>query len=143
MSEHAARNKATLQRFLDVSNSHDEELLAKTIDEAFHPDARARTPMPTDATGAEVIKEVFTKLHRAFPDLHITAEDMIAEGDKVVSRQTVTGTHRGEYLGVAPTGKTITYSEIFILRFVDGRIAETWGVVDVAAQLKQLGLIEV
>jgi steroid delta-isomerase-like uncharacterized protein len=143
MREQHARNKATLQRFLDVSNSHDQELMAKTIDEAFHPDARARTPLPTGATGAEVIKEVFAKLHRAFPDLHITIEDVIAEGDKLVSRQKVTGTHQGEYLGVPPTGKTITYDEIFILRFADGRIAETWGVVDVAGQLQQLGLIEI
>jgi steroid delta-isomerase-like uncharacterized protein len=143
MSEQQARNKATLQRLLDASNSHDGELMAKTIDDAFHPGAQARTPLPTGATGAEVIKEVFAKLHRAFPDLHITVEDMIAEGDRLVSRQTVTGTHRGEYLGVPPTGRTVTYDEIFILSFADGRIAETWGVVDVAAQLKQLGLIEV
>jgi steroid delta-isomerase-like uncharacterized protein len=136
-----ASNKATFQRLLDASNSHDAELLAKTIDEVFHPDVRAGTPLPIGATGAEAIKEVFATLDRAFPDLHITVEDLIAEGDKVVGRNTVTGTHRGEYLGVAPTGRTITYREIFIFRFAGGRIAETWGVVDVAAQLRQLGLI--
>lgn len=66
---------------------------------------------------------------------------MIAEGDKVVHRNTVTGTHQGEYRGVAPTGKPITYNEIFIFRFADGRVAEIWGVVDVLAQLRQLGVI--
>ena len=66
-------------------------------------------------------------------------EDLIAEGDKVVARNTVTGTHQGEYMGLPPTGKSITYREIFIFRVVDGRIAETWGVVDVLSQLKQLG----
>jgi steroid delta-isomerase-like uncharacterized protein len=84
---------------------------------------------------------VFATLQRAFPDLHVTVEDLIEEGDKVVARNTVTGTHRGEYLRLPPTGKSVTYNEIFILRFVDGRIAETWGVVDVLSQLRQLSVI--
>ncbi|WP_264159428.1 ester cyclase [Actinomadura rudentiformis] len=66
---------------------------------------------------------------------------MIAEGDKLVFRNTVTGTHQGDYMGVPPTGRSITYREIMIVRFTDGRIAETWGIVDVLAQMKQLGLI--
>jgi predicted ester cyclase len=78
---------------------------------------------------------------RGLPDLHITIEDLIAEGDKVVSRNTVTGAHQGEYTGLPPTGKTITYNEIFIVRLADGRVAETWGVVDVLSQMRQLGAI--
>jgi predicted ester cyclase len=65
----------------------------------------------------------------------------IAEGDKVVVRNTVTGTHLGEYLGIAPTGRRVEYDEIFILRLAGGRIAETWGVVDMLAQLRQLGAV--
>jgi steroid delta-isomerase-like uncharacterized protein len=84
---------------------------------------------------------VFARLHRAFPDLHITVEDVIAEGDKVVGRNSVTGTHQGEYMGLPPTGKPVAYNEIFIFRFVNGRIAETWGVVDVVSQMKQLGVV--
>ena len=101
-----------------------------------------RTPLPIDATGAEALKEVFARLHRAFPDLHVTVEDLIAEGDKVVARNSVSGTHQGEYMGLPPTGRTVTYNEIFIVRFADGRIAETWGVVDVLSQMKQLGVIQ-
>jgi hypothetical protein len=52
---------------------------------------------------------------------------VIAQGDKVVSRNTVTGTHQGEHMGIPATGKSIIYNEIFIVRFVNGRIAETWG----------------
>ena len=80
-------------------------------------------------------------LLRAFPDTHVVVEETITEGDKVVSRNTVTGTHRGEYRGLPPTGKTVTYSEIFIFRFTDGRITEVRGVVDVLAQLRQLGAL--
>jgi predicted ester cyclase len=84
---------------------------------------------------------LFARLHRAIPDLHITIEDLIEDGDKVVSRNMVTGTHRGDYMGIPPTGKSVTDNEIFILRFTGGRIAETWGIVDVFSQMKQLGVI--
>jgi predicted ester cyclase len=134
-------NKTTWKRLQEAMNSSDEELRSKTIDEAFEPDVLIRTPLPLQSTGSQAIKEVFTTLHRAFPDLHVTVEDLIEEGDKVVGRHTVTGTHLGEYLGTAPTGKSVTYNEIFIARFVGGRVAETWGVVDVLSQMKQIGLI--
>ena len=134
-------NKATLRRFCDAMNSGDAELIAKTIDEVVEPDVLIRTPLPVEATGAQALKEVFARLHRVFPDLHITVEDLIAEGDKVVGRNSVTGTHQGDYMGVPPTGKSVAYDEIFIFRFSNGRIAETWGVVDVFSQMKQLGAI--
>jgi steroid delta-isomerase-like uncharacterized protein len=137
----AASNKATFSRFDDAMNTGDAEVVAKTIDEIVEPDVLIRTPLPVEATGAQALKEVFARLHRAFPDLHIAVEDVIAEGDKVVCRNTVTGTHQGEYMGLPPTGRSITYNEIFIFRFAGGRIAETWGVVDVLAQMRQLGVI--
>jgi steroid delta-isomerase-like uncharacterized protein len=133
------RNKAALRRLQEALSSGDWALISKTIDEVVAPDALIRTPLPIEATGAGRLKEVFGRLHRAFPDLHITTEDLIAEGDKVVARNAVTGTHQGEYMGLPPTGRTITYSEIFIVRFAGDRIAETWGVVDVLSQLRQLG----
>ena len=134
-------NKMAFTRFSDAVNTGDLELISKTIDEVVAPDALIRTPLPIEATGAELLKEVFGRLHRAFPDLHIAVDDLIAEGDKVVARHTVTGTHQGEYMGLPPTGKSITYNEIVICRFADGRIAETWGVVDVLSQLRQLGAL--
>jgi steroid delta-isomerase-like uncharacterized protein len=137
----ATTNEATLTRFQDVINTGDIECISKTIDEVVEPDVLIRTPLPVGATGAQALKEGFGRLHRAFPDLHITVEDMIAEGDKVVARNTVTGTHQGEYMGLPPTGKSVAYNEIFIFRFVNGRIAETWGVGDVFSQLRQLGAI--
>jgi steroid delta-isomerase-like uncharacterized protein len=134
-------NKAATRRFVDAANSGDAELFSTTVDELVEPDVLVRTPVPSDATGAELVKELFAKLRRAYPDLHITIEDLIAEDDKVVSRNTVTGTHEGEYMGIPPTGKSVTYKEIIISRFVDGRIAENWAVVDVLSQMKQLGAI--
>jgi predicted ester cyclase len=134
-------NRATFKRLHEATNSGDVELISKTIDELVEPDAVLHAPCPIEATGAQLLKEVFARLLRAFPDLHITVEDLIAAGDKVVSRNTVTGIHQGEYMGVPPTGKSITYNEIYIVRFVGGRLAEAWGVVDVFSQMKQLGVI--
>lgn len=134
-------NKPTVRRFHDVANTGDAELLSETVDEIVEPHALIRTPLPLEASGAQALKEVFSRLHRVFPDLQVTIEDLIEEGDKVVSRNSVTGTHQGEYMGLPPTGKSVTYNEIFVFRFVNGRIAETWGVVDVFSQMKQLGLI--
>ena len=134
-------NKASFRRLQDATNTGDVELIAKTIDELVDPDAVIHTPLPIEATGAKLLKEVFGRLLRAYPDLHITVEDLIEEGDKIVSRQTVTGTHQGEYMGLPPSGRAVMYNEIFIVRFAGGRIAETWGIVDVFSQMKQLGAI--
>jgi predicted ester cyclase len=122
-------------------NSPDAEYRSQAIDELVEPEAVIRTPLPIKATGAQVLKEVFSMLHQVYADLRVTVEDLIAEVDKVVGRNSVTGTHQGEYMGLAPTGKSVTYNEIFIFRFVNGRIAETWGVVDVLAQMRQLGVV--
>lgn len=134
-------NKASFSRFHDAVNTGDLQVISKVIDELVEPDALIRTPAPVDGTGAAALKQVWAMLLRAFPDLHLAVEDMIAEGDKVVVRNTVTGTHRGEYMGLAPTGKSVTYNEIFIFRFVNGRVVETWGVVDVLSLMKQLGML--
>jgi hypothetical protein len=143
MMEAVSSNKGTFRRLHDATNSGDAELISKTIDEIFFPDVEIRTPLPVQASGAKALKEVFARLHRAYPDLHVTVEDVIEEGDKVVLRNSISGTHLGEYMGIPPTGRTVTYGEIMILRFVDGRIAETWGVVDLFSQMRQLGAVEV
>lgn len=131
-------NKAVLGRMMEVCNSHDSEALEAMFDELFAPDVQVNVPIPMEAAGAQVFKDVFGALYRAFPDLHIEVEDIIAEGEKVVIRNTVTGTHESDYMGVAPTGRTITWREIFICRFAGSRVVETWGIVDLMWQLSQL-----
>jgi hypothetical protein len=77
-------------------NTGDVELISKTIDEVVEPDVLIRTPSPVDATGVQAVKEVFGRLRRAFPDLHVTVEDLIAEGDKVVGHSEH-GVRRGDH----------------------------------------------
>jgi steroid delta-isomerase-like uncharacterized protein len=134
-------NKATFRRIQDAVNTGDVEVISKTIDEVVAPDVLIRMPLPIEAPGAQAFRQLWAMLLRGLPDLNLTIEDLIAEGDEVVMRASVTGTHQGEYMGLPPTGKTVTYNEIFIFRLVGGRIAEMWGVVDVFSQMKQLGVI--
>lgn len=131
-------NKAAFSRFHDAVNSGDLDAISKAIDEVVAPDVVFHAPAPNGMTGVQALKQVWVTLLRAFPDIHVAIEDVVAEGDKVVYRNTVTGTHLGEYRGMPPTGRSVTYDEIFIIRFADGLIAEIWGVVDVFAQLRQL-----
>jgi predicted ester cyclase len=133
-------NKATVMRLLEAVNSGDKELISQTIDEVFDPEVKQHAPF--EVSGIQMLKEmVFTRLYRAFPDIHITLEDLIEEGDKVVEKDLVTGTHQGEFNGLPPTGRPVAYNEVFIMRFANGRIAEIWGVVDIFTQMKQLGRI--
>jgi C-1 hydroxylase len=80
-------------------------------------------------------------LYKGLPDYHATIEDIIAEGDKVWTRVTYTGTHTGKYLGFAPTGKKISYNSVTIKRVVDGKMVEGWTVSDMLDFFKQIGII--
>ncbi|HEY6746672.1 MAG TPA: ester cyclase [Mycobacteriales bacterium] len=136
-----ASNKATVERLCAAANTGDLALISALVDEIAAPDLRMSTPLPGAATGPDRLKHVWATLFRAFPDLRLSVQDLIGEGDKVVVRNVVRGTHRGDYLGLPGSGTVVTYDEIFIFRFTDGRISEISGVVDLAAQLRQLGLL--
>ena len=88
------------------------------------------------STGLDGFKQYYTRLWAAFPDLHMRLEDMVAEGDNVSARFTVTGTHTGPLGEVQPTGKRVLFTGATFLRFRDGKCYERWGVFD------QLGLME-
>jgi hypothetical protein len=79
----------------------------------------------------------------AFPDFRFELEDLIAEGDEVAVRLSVSGTHRGEMMGMAPTGKGVTASGIEVFRFQNGKIAEHWAAFDALGMLRQIGVIPV
>jgi steroid delta-isomerase-like uncharacterized protein len=80
-------------------------------------------------------------MRAAFPDTRMTIEDEIAEGDKVVIRWTIRGTHKGEYMGIAPTGKEVTVTGISVYRIERGKIVEDWSNNDMLGMLQQLGAI--
>jgi predicted ester cyclase len=134
-------NVAAFRRLHAATNSGDIALVEQAIDEVVAPGAIVHAPLATEATGPELLKQIWERLLVAYPDLHITVEDLIAKDDKIVARQSITATHLGAHMGVAATGRPVAYNEMFVLRFVDGQIAESWGVVDMLAQMRQIGAI--
>jgi len=97
--------------------------------------------LPGLPTGIEGAKQLVTVYRNAFPDLHFTIDEQIAEGDKVVTRWTGHGTNKGELLGMPATGNSSTVTGIVVDRIANGKIAETWGVFDQFGMMQQLGVI--
>jgi steroid delta-isomerase-like uncharacterized protein len=97
--------------------------------------------LPQLPTGPDGAKQLVTVYRNAFPDIRFTIDEQIAEGDKVVTRWSADGTHKGELVGIPATGKTSTVTGITVDRFVSGKIAETWGIFDQFGMLQQLGVI--
>ena len=90
--------------------------------------------------GLEAFKQGAAKFHDAFPDAQVTIENQIAEGDRVVTQWKAQGTHKGEYMGIAPTGKMIKGTGITIHRISEGKIVEGWSESDKSSLYKQLGV---
>jgi steroid delta-isomerase-like uncharacterized protein len=132
------QNKALMRRFYDeVVNGGNLNM----IDELASPDFVDHEAFPGLAAGREGVKQFFSMLRAAFPDLRMNVDHLIAEGDTGVARAPMTGTHQGEFAGVAATGKTVSVPTIDIVRFADGKLAEHWGVTDTASMMEQLGAL--
>jgi steroid delta-isomerase-like uncharacterized protein len=132
-------NKAVVRR-------QEEELFTRgnldAADEIYAPGYVGHDPSnPEDIRGLEAAKQAAADYRRAFPDLRVTVEDLIAEGDKVVARLRFRGTHRGELDGIAPTGRRVDCSGIVVSRMEGGKIAEDWANFDDLGMMRQLGVL--
>ena len=109
------------------------------LDEVMVPGFIDHDPEPDQAPGAEGVKEAFRRLRTGFPDLKLTPEAIYTDGDTVIARVRVTGTHNGEFSGIPPTSKSIDTAVIDIVRVEDGKAVERWGVFDAVKLMQQLG----
>ena len=100
-------------------------------------------PLPGQSQGKEGLKEVIRQLRSAFPDIHWTVDEMLAEDDKVFTRFTWSGTHQGAFLGVPATGRRITVKGMVIDRLVAGRMADSRILMDTLGMMQQLGALPV
>ena len=131
-------NKALVHRFIEeMINQKD----VAVIDQFFAANYVEHNPPPGQSPNLEGTRQGFNTFMAVFPDCHFTIEDTIAEGDKVVVRGTFRGTHQGELMGLGPTGKQVTVSEVHIMRVVGGKIVEHWGQEDALGLMQQLGVI--
>ena len=121
-------NKAIAKRVYEIISSGDLDRAEEIVD----PDAPDNELLPDDppAKLIDTFKETFAEAREAFPDLTVRVEDVMAEGDRVAGRVTMHGTHRGEFQGIAPTGKRVEVRAIDIFRISNGKIVEHWGHAD-------------
>jgi predicted ester cyclase len=113
----------------------------EVIDEILAPDFQEHSQLPPGVpSGREGVKAIASALRKGFPDLNYRLDRQIAEGDFVAGYVTVSGTHKGEVFGMPATGKRAEWAESHIVKMVNGKITEHWGVVDQLGMLRQLGL---
>jgi len=128
-------NKALVLRLIDEAQCKGN---LEVVDELLSDDFVDHTPLPGLPPTRAGVKTLFGYLRSAFPDLQVHVQEQIAEGEKVATRKVFAGTHRGEFLGVAPTSRVITFEVIDILTVRGGKIAEHRVILDQAALQKQL-----
>jgi steroid delta-isomerase-like uncharacterized protein len=134
----AEENKAVLRRWIEAYNERDLQAEADVLaaDYVAHVPAVAG---PLE--GLEAWRRFSFSFAEAFPDIRLSIEDIMAEGDMVAARVAFRGTHRGEFQGIAPTGKEVAFSSIEVNRVVEGKVEEHWVELDLLGVMQQLGAI--
>ena len=131
-------NAAVVRRFVDEYQGTGKEEVAL---ELLAPDFVDRSPFGPFSPDREGVLGLFRMLRGGFPDLHAEIHDQLVDGDKVVTRKTFHGTHKGELLGIAPTGRAVAWDVIDIVRVRDNVMVEHWNVVDALGLMTQLGAV--
>lgn len=124
-----------------IPNEAFNERRLEVLDELLAPDFINHVEIPGTGSGGEGLKQAAEALLNAFPDLKYTIENQVCEGDYIVHYVTARGTQKGEFMGIAPTGKLATWNEVHIARLEDDKLVEHWGVIDRLALLQQIGAI--
>ena len=130
-------NKKLVRRYQEIYNSNDLEALSEVVSE----DLLTPKIMPGIPAGIEGAKTAHQIMLAGFPDYQTAIDDLIAEGDKVAVRITMSGTHTGSFMGIPPTGKRISFTGMYVARVDDGKIVEHWGEEDGVSLLQQLGVL--
>jgi steroid delta-isomerase-like uncharacterized protein len=131
-------NKAIIRGYVEAVWNQQQ---VDRADEFMAPDFLDHASLPGQAPGLEGWKKKWAMYLAGIPDLRVTIEELVAEGDKVGVRRTYEGTHQGELLGVPPTGNHVQIGGISIFRLAGGKIAESWEQVDLLALMQQLGAL--
>jgi predicted ester cyclase len=112
----------------------------EVIDELCAPGFVDHNPLPGTSADLAGIKDFVAQIRAAFPDLQMTADELIVEGDRLAVRSTMRGTHEGDFMGISATGKKVEVSNFDFVRFEHDQAAEHWGAIDSDALMEQLGV---
>ncbi len=132
------RNKAVIRRFVEEVQNQKNWDAFDELNSSDFVNLSAPPGVPNDKEGGKMFLGAFIN---AFPDSYVTIEDMIAEGDQVVTKKTFTGTHTGEFSGIPPTGNRVSIQYVDIMRVRDGQIVEHWLSMDQLSFMQQLGVV--
>lgn len=132
------KNRAAARRFIEQGFNRQDMAEFDRYYDASLQDHALPPNLPSGRDGRKLFISAF---FAAFPDIQVRIDDLVAQGDKLVTRWTATGTHRGDLMGIRPTGKTIGVTGIAIDRFEDGRSVEHWEIFNQMGLLQQLGVI--
>jgi predicted ester cyclase len=113
----------------------------EVLDEILAPNFVNHDPAPDQGPGIEGLKGFFRSMRSAFPDLRAEPVEIAATDEHVAMRYTIAGTHRGEFQGIQPTGKSFKVAALQLARFENGRCVERWGSTDELGMMKQLGIL--
>jgi steroid delta-isomerase-like uncharacterized protein len=138
MSTTEAENKATVQHLYEQLFN---QVNLSVADEVIAPDFINHNDPPESNRGPEAMRQLITRLITAFPYMHYTVEELIAEGDTVAIRVTVSATHLGPFQGIPPTGRSFRQAQMHFIRFRDGKVVEHRAVRDDLGMMQQLGVI--
>jgi len=133
-----AENKNIVRRYQDIYNSNNLDELGEVVSEDLLT-PRIMAGIPSGIEGAKAAHQIMLT---GFPDYQTVIDDLVAEGDKVVARITMSGTHTGNFMGIPATGKHVEFTGIYIARIANGKIAEHWGEEDGVSLLVQLGVLK-
>jgi steroid delta-isomerase-like uncharacterized protein len=130
-------NKKIVQRYQEIYNSNDLDSLGEVVAE----DLLTPKIMPGIPTGIEGAKAAHRIMLTGFPDYQTIIDDLVAEGDQVAARITMSGTNTGSFMGMPATGKYVLFTGMYIARIANGKIVEHWGEEDGVSLLQQLGVL--
>jgi predicted ester cyclase len=136
----AEQNKALIRRLFDEGLNQNKP---KVFDELIAPNFVVHDSPLGTVQGPEGFRQVIETFRKSFPDLHVKFEQELADGDYVIHRGYVTGTHKGEFQGMAPTGKKFNIKTLDIWRVANGKAVENWVQMDMLGLMQQLGLVPV
>lgn len=130
-------NKAIISRYVEATNQNQLDLL----DEMVWPDYVEAEPIPGQEPGLEGLKKAYAMFNGPFPDLKFIFDDVIAEGDMVVGRGIISGTHEGEFFGIAPSHKKVHWTGTRLFRLKDLKVTKGWVNIDMMGLMQQMGVV--
>jgi steroid delta-isomerase-like uncharacterized protein len=131
------QNKQLIRQYFEAYDQQDTERIEQLVSSSNYSFHISGIP-PMDRNGT---RQFYAVAWGAFPDLHHNIEDIVAVGDKVAVRYNIIGTHKGEFQGIPPTGKEVSFSAMDFIILVDGKVAEEWEIADTMGLMQQIGAI--